>query len=181
MPEEPTRYDHDLMIDDGQAAKTNRFERLYAADLNGMFSALLQGFILEIKGTESGHLYAAMMNPVTPMAWGKFSGLEPAAYQLSDAFREQYAGELLPEGPPVEDPQGIEAFVLDGGTVVVTRVAGAYRVVLQRKLPSVQRRQGAKTLTVSRSGIRRGFADDFFAAVSAALEEPETIDETLSF
>ena len=179
MPE-PTRYDHDITIDDGVAAKTNRFERLYATDLGGMLSALAQGFVLELKGTESGHLYGAMMTPGEPMAWGKFSGLGPMAYQLSDAFKEQFVGEVLPEGPPVTDIQGVEAFVLSGGTVTVTRTAGAYRVLLTRKLPSQQRRQGAKKLTFTRAGVRRGHSDDFFEAFVSALEEPETVDETLS-
>ncbi len=179
MPEEPTRYDHDITIDAGVIAKPNRFERMYAADINGMFQALIQGFVLELRGTDSGHLYGAMMNPSEPMAWGKFAGLESMAYQLSDAFKEQFEGEL-PEGPPVADPQGVEAFVLGGGTVVVTRAAGAYRVLLKRKLPPESRRQGAKKLKVTRSGIRRGHAEDFFEAFAVALEEPETVDEVLA-
>jgi hypothetical protein len=181
MPEEPTRYDHDLLIEDGTVAKTNRFERMYAADLRGILSALSQGFVLKLRGTDSGHLYAAMMNPGEPMAWGHFAGLEPAAYQLSEAFREQFEGEILPAGPPVPNPQGIEAFVLAGGTVEITRIAGAYRVSMRRTLPPERRRQGAKMLTVAFAAVRRGHGDDFFEAVSAALQEPEQLDEMLLF
>lgn len=179
MPSGPTRFDHDLTIYESGDAKTDRFERLVAADTNGIFMALIQGFFLELKGTASGHIYAALMNPGTPMMWGTFSGVRPAVYIISAGFEEQREGEL-PGGPPVVDLKGVEALLLAGATAVVTHNAGAYSATMQRKIGSEQRRQGATMLKVVQTGVRRGRAVDIFDALSSALEESEAIEETLS-
>jgi len=177
-PDEPTRFDHDLTIDDGEVARTNRFERMFQADLNGLFSALIQGFTLDLKGSPSGHLYAALMNPGEPMMWGNFSGFKPAVYSISEAFREQYKGELL-KGPPAQDPTGIDRFLLEGGTSRITREEGAYRVELWRKLGLTRRRQGARMLNLSQLGVRRSHAEDLFEAINTALEKTESVEEII--
>lgn len=179
MPEEPTRFDHDLDLSDDTVVKTDRYERMRDADLRGLTSALIQGFILEIKATPSGHLYAALLNPTEPMTWGNFSGLRPAVYAIAEGFEEQVEGEL-PGGPPIEDPSALEKFVLAGGTVLISWLTSAYQVELRRHMDRLKRRQGARWLNITRSGVRRFHAEDLLAAIDAALEEPESVDEVLS-
>jgi hypothetical protein len=180
MSTEPTRFDREINVNDSRSASTTRFDRIAEADLEGIRTTLEDGrTALCFKWVESGHVEAALTCPTRGRyLWGRFSGVKSAILQLSDAVLGNVEGEFR-VGPVVESPSVFETYLRDGGTAVVVRADGLYRVSLYRKSSAKKQRRGGRDLMIATSTVRRSQSDDIFVALDEALRNEGTSEEVI--